>query len=343
MDPIGWFASELFTFGTLADLLIWTAIVLFLLAGLIEWRGHRSGDRQLVERARTISVAAFVVFGFFWLNVFPYFAFDHQSYIEGILSLAGFPLSLYTGYQLYRGRDSLFILSRAIGVMGLIYMPFETIPAMTIAGVEFPEPRQVLIELVAVKTAFFIDLLGYTPEFTESPEGYRAGFLWTLEGGHTYRISVVLACTGIGSMAIFGGLITSVNAPIGRKLRALAVSIPLIYALNLVRTTFIVVVSGNQYMHWFPDLVLFLFGESNPYRVSFLVSDRILSQTGAVIALMVITYLVVRQLPELLVVLEDLLYLLTGNEYDLQGAIDLPREPVATDPALADDRPAADD
>jgi hypothetical protein len=35
----------------------------------------------------------------------------------------------------------------------------------------------------------------------------------------------------------------------------------------------------------------------------------------------VITWLVIRELPEVLVVVEDLLYILTGSEYDLQAAL----------------------
>ncbi len=337
MTPIEWLASEVFAFGTLANAMIWTATGLFIAAGLFEWRAHRSNGS--LDTARYTSIAGFTVFGLFWLNVFPYFAFEHQSYVEGFLSLIALPMCLYAAKQLYDGRDTLFILSRAIGVMGLIYLPFETIPAMTIAGVYIPEPRQVLIEFVAQLTAVGISALGYSPEFTESIEGYQAGFLWVIDDGtpdgYRYRISVVLACTGIGSMAIFSGLIAAVRAPIGRKLRALAVSIPIIFALNILRTIFIITVSGRQLMHWYPDVVLFLFGDSNPYRVSFFVSDRILSQVGAVIALMGIAYLVVRQLPELLVVAEDILYLLTGEEHDLQSALDLPREPVGIDPAIA--------
>jgi len=85
------------------------------------------------------------------------------------------------------------------------------------------------------------------------------------------------------------------------------------------------VVAGNQYMQWYPDLVLAMFGASDPYRVSFLISDRIMSQLLAVVALIGITFLVVRELPELVVILEDVLYLLTGEEHDLTEALELPR------------------
>jgi len=314
-----------FEVGPATDALAWLSIGLFVLAAGLEWYGRYSG-RDLADPARTVAVVAWATFAFFWLNLVPHFAFVHDSFVEGLLSLVAVPACLYAGLLLYRGRDTLFVLSRAVAVMGLIYLPFETIPAFAVAGVEVPAPRRFLIETVAAQTAWLMAQFGYTPPMIESSEGYLATFEFTLADGHIVRMSVVLACTGLGSMAIFGGLIAAVRAPLARKVRALAVSIPIIYALNILRTTFITVMAGTQSMHWFPDLVLALFGATDPYRVSFLVSDRVISQLLAVVALIGITYLVARELPELAVVLEDVLYVLTGEEHDLREALDLPRE-----------------
>ncbi|WP_066414292.1 archaeosortase A [Halorubrum aethiopicum] len=297
----------------------WIVAILFAAAWLLDARGYAAG--------RALAAGTWGLFGLFWLTTVPYFAFEHQSYVESILALVGVPACLYVGYLLYDGRASLFTLTRAVSIMLFIYLPFETIPAFTLAGVAVPEPRRILIEIVANHTGAMIDLLGYAPERVTSYEGYDAAFGWTLADGHRMRINVVLACTGLGSMAIFGGLVAAVEGPLDRKIRALVVSIPLIYVLNILRTTFITIVAGNQYMQWQPELVLAMFGASNPYRVSFLVSDRIISQLLAVVALIGITYLVARQLPELVVILEDVLYVLTGEEHDLTEALDLPREP----------------
>ncbi|XVH30814.1 archaeosortase A [Haloferacaceae archaeon DSL9] len=337
-DALAWIRAGLFTSGPLSDALIWLVVGLFGAAALLEWGARRRGWHATAT-ARRVAAAAWVGFGLFWFNLIPFFAFEHQSYVEGILSVIAVPACFYAGKLLLSGRDTLFILSRAIAVMGLIYLPFETIPAFAVGGTTVPAPRQVLIEVVTVHTGYVISALGYTPELVESGEGFLATYRWTLDDGHIYNVSIVLACTGLGSMAIFGGLIAAVRAPLSRKLRALAVSIPIIYALNVARTSFISIATGNQYLHWFPDVVLFMFGDDNPYRVSFLVSDRIISQFLAVFALMGITYLVVRELPELAVVLEDVLYLLTGDEHDLVGALDLAREPTA-DAADIDPEPA---
>ena len=333
-SALTWLRGQLFTMGPLSDVLIWAVVLLFTLAAGVEWYGRRT-DTDLMTPAATIATVAWVGFGLFWLNSVPFWAFEHQSYVEAILALAGVPACFYAARELYNGRSSLFILSRAIAVMGFIYLPFETIPAITVGGMSLPAPRQYLIEITTAITGWIISLAGYSPALVDNGVGYPSTYKWVLEDGHLYYVSIVLACTGLGSISVFAGLIAAVRAPLSRKLRGLAVAVPIIFTLNVLRTAFISIVSGNQLMHWVPNVILFLFGEDDAYRVSYLISDRIISQVGAVVALMAITYLVVRELPELLTVLEDVLYLLTGEEHDLQEALDLPREPAVEQPEAA--------
>ena len=302
--------------GALSDAFAWVVILTFA-------AGTLSVDRN-DRLARSLTVAAWVGFAAFWLQLVPHFAFVHKSYVEGILSVAAVPASLYTGYLLWGGRDSLFVLSRSVAAMRLLYLPFETIPAVTLLGLSLPAPRGVLMEAVAAQTGYLVNAFGYTPEVIVGEQGYLNTFRF-FDGEHRLTVSVVLACTGLGSIAIFAGLIAAVKAPFRRKLRALAIVVPIIYALNLLRTTFITIVFGKQYMQWFVDEVLLLFGSTDPYMVSFFISDRIISQVLAVVVLVGITYVVVREVPELLTVVEDVLYLVTGDEYDLAAQLDLER------------------
>ncbi|WP_336022359.1 archaeosortase A [Halobellus salinisoli] len=300
--------------GLLSDALAWVVILTFAVGALSAKRNDRF--------ARYVTVAAWVGFAVFWLQLVPHFAFVHKSYVEGILSIAAVPASLYTGYLLWGGRDSLFVLSRAVAAMGIIYLPFETIPAFALFGLSLPAPRGVLMEVVAAQTEFLVNALGYHPEMIHSEEGFYNTFVFW-DGDHRLTVEVVLACTGLGSIAIFAGLIAAVEAPLRRKLRALAIAVPVIYGLNLLRTTFITIAFGKQYMQWFVDEILLLFGSSDPYMVSFFISDRIISQLLAVVVLIGITYLVVRELPELLTIIEDVLFLVTGDEYDLASDLGL--------------------
>jgi archaeosortase A (PGF-CTERM-specific) len=277
-------------------------------------------------------VGAWALFAVFWLVQAPHFAFDQKSAIEGVGSLIAVPVSAYVGYLLWGGRDSLLTLSRAVAVMGLVFMPFEMIDPL----------RRWLVETVTVQTEFLIRAVGSSPEvipgsqvckegavtngqFTcaETYPGYRNTFLYHT-AGQRITYTILIACTGIGSMAIFAGLVAAVRAPLDRKLRALAVSLPIIYALNLVRNVFIGVSFGEMRMQIAPELVASVFGFSlaeDPALVSYYVADKILAQSASVVALVAITYLVVRELPEVLTVVEDLLFVVTGSEYDLHSAL----------------------
>lgn len=317
--------------GLLTDAFAWLVILTFVVGSLFEYASRRKaggfGRRvdSLRNAARSTTSLAWLLFAAFWLVLFPHFAFTHKSYVEGILAFLAVPACVYAGYLLWTGRDSLFVLSRSVAIMGLIYLPFETIQAFTLGGVHVPAPRKVLIEIVAAQTGTMMGLLGYHPELLTNAAGYANTYEFVAADGHVLHFSVVLACTGLGSMAIFAGLIGAVRAPLRRKVRALGVAIPVIYALNLVRTTFIGVAFGGQLLHVYPDAVLFLFGASDEYKVSWFVSDRILSQLLAVLALVALTYVVVRELPEVLTIIEDVLYMVTNEEYDLSEALDLPR------------------
>jgi archaeosortase A (PGF-CTERM-specific) len=295
-----------------SDPLAWLVLAAFLGGAGLEY-----ADR---DSAQWVTVMAWVLFTAFWLSLIHYYVIDSKSIIEGIGSIIAFPASLYAGYLLLQGRESLFVLSRAIAGMGIVFLPFEALPILS----------AVLIETVTRQTEFVMGLLGQTaPEDFRVISGavigradHRNTFLFIDESGHRITYTIRTACTGIGSMAIFAGLIAAIRSPLSRKLRALAVSIPVIYALNLVRNAFIGLSFGQQRLHIAPDLVLGLFSSTDPYMVSYFIADRIIAQSLSVLALVAVTWLVVRELPEALVVVEDLLYVVTGTEYDLQSAID---------------------
>jgi archaeosortase A (PGF-CTERM-specific) len=149
-----------------------------------------------------------------------------------------------------------------------------------------------------------------------------ANTFWFEGNTRPITYSIILACTGMGSIAIFAGGILAVAAPWRRRLRALAMTVSVIYVLNLFRNVFIAVAFGEQRMQILPGLVMTLFGLEDAQMVSYYVADRILAQTGSVVALVVITYFLVRELPEITVLVDDLLFLVTGNEYDLATAFD---------------------
>ncbi|WP_132057534.1 archaeosortase A [Halorussus amylolyticus] len=291
----------------LTDALAWLSVGLFGAAVVLDWYDGTRGR----GRARYLASGAWVVFGVFWLVLFPHFAFEQRSFIEGALSLAALPACLYAAYLLAQGRETLFILSRAVAFMGLIYMPFTMIsPAKTW-----------LIELVTMQGEFVMRTMGYEFEVIQHERDLWGTYLFVHPTKGEFTTNVLLACTGLGSMAIFGGLIAAVRAPLRRKLRALAIAIPVIWVLNLARVVFITLAFSFQWLQIFVDPISGLVGYDNPNMVSYFISDRVIAQSLSVVALVGIAWAVAREVPEILTVAEDVLYMVTGDEYDLHDAV----------------------
>ena len=283
----------------LTTVLAWLSVGTFLTGVLVERRSQRAG--------RLTTATAWGVFGVFWGTLVPHFWYAQSSFIETTLAAVAVPACAYTGYRLYDGRDSLFVLSRAVAVMGVIYLPASTLTALS-------EP---LVEVVAKQSKWGIELLGYEPALVENEAGVRSILLFN-GGTETARATeILLACTGLGSMAIFAGLVAAVRASFDRKVKALAVSIPVIWVLNIVRNVFIAAAFGAQWFQVFVPQVMGAFGKAEPELVSFLIADKVISQSASVVALVAIMFAVLRFLPELETVVTDVLYLLTGDEYDI--------------------------
>lgn len=287
------------------DVLAWVVVAVFFAGVLAEYVDRR-------PLARRLTVGAWGLFAVFWLLLIQHFTFIHRSIIQAVLVVVAVPMCLYVGWTLWQGRDSLLVLSRAVAVMGLIYLPFQTATPV----------RAFLIEEVARETVWMLEAvnLGDGMRLVEDPSP-DSSLLNTFYFPATDRASqIVFACTGIGSIAIFGGLIAAVKAPLHRKAKALAVSLSIIWVLNVARNAFIAAANGYQ---WFdhPALeapVMTVFGLSDPGRVSFFLADRVISQGLALFALVGLAWVVSRWLPELLDIAEDLLYLVTGDEIRLR-------------------------
>lgn len=295
-----WPIPESVTFAT-----AWVAIALFV-AGW--WLAGQRG-----ELARQVSAAGWVVFGVFWLLMIPRFWYVMRSPIQTTLSLIAVPACVSAGYWLWTGRDSLLVLSRAVAIMGVVYLPFETMPVL----------QDWLIEVVAYQTVLAIGLIGFEVGLVEGTRAEIMNTLVFVTGGETYRTRIILACTGIGSMSIFIGLVGALDISLSRKLKAIGLAVAVIYVLNIVRNVFIALAYGRQWFQFYVDPIMALTGYTNPALVSFFIADRVLSQSLSVVALILIAWAVMRLVPELLTVIEDALFVVTGMEFDLYEALAL--------------------
>lgn len=300
-------APALLSSVDLVDALAWIAITTFVVAMVLEWQ-------EITDGARYVAAAAWMLFGVFWLLMVPYYYSDAQSPLQTVLALAALPLCVYAGYLLYQGRESLLVLSRAVAFMGIIYLPAETIPFF----------RQWLIETTAYQAHVAMDLIAESPGLSpDNGTGYTSRFDFdpdeTATGRTTY---IVLACTGLGSMAIFGGLIAAVRASLGRKVLGIAIAVGIIWFLNLLRNVFIALATPHGWFQYEPLIYVTTewFG-SDPERTSFLVTHNFISQPLSIVALIGIAFLVIKVVPEVLDPLEEVLFVLTGTEYDLAEAL----------------------
>jgi len=291
----------------LTDTLAWFVVAAFGASAILQGESRRMSGYA--------AVFAWVLFAAFWALLTPHFAFVQRSIIEGVLSAAAVPACLYTAYLVGSGRKDLETLTRAVAIMGLLYLPFQTIEPL----------RQFAIESVAQQAKWVMAQLGYHPPIVDGDHGYHSRFVFvgenrmTGEAGHRFTTTVLLACTGVGSMSIVGGLALAVKAPLRRRLLALAITLPVIYGLNIVRVVFIAIAHGEQ---WFAgqtvqNVVFTMFATGDANMVSYLFADRVLAQSLSVVVLVALTLGLLRVVPELGGVVEDVAYIATGNEYDV--------------------------
>jgi len=292
--------------SALTDALAWVVVAAFATSAVLQQDHRRYG--------RYVAVAAWTLFAAFWGLLAPYYFFEHLSIIEGVLSAVAVPACLYTAYLVGTGKRQLETLTRSIAIMGLLFLPFETI-----------EPaRRFAITTVAEQAEWLMAQFGYYPPVVAGDHGYVAKFVFTGksvtgEPGHRYTTTVLMACTGIGSMSIVGGLALAVKAPLKRRAQAVAVALPVIYGLNVIRVAFIAVAHGEQWFRGgiYQTMAFALFPTNDGNMVSYLFADRMLAQSASVVALVALTFVLLRIVPELGGVVEDVAYIATGNEYEI--------------------------
>ncbi len=269
------------------SILLWISIFLFLLGIPI--------DKYSVE----LSASGWIFFGLYWTSTIPYYM-SEPSIIKTFLATAALPVCIYVAYILTTKEPyALVKVGQAIAAMGLIYLPFALYTPLS----------NWLIEHTARQEIRALHLLGLDAELVMRGGLERQFNMVNPDTGRTYSTYMILACTGIGSMAIFGGLIAAIDAPLRRKFSAFMVSIPVIYTLNLIRNVFITTAYAHQWFQIMEGTVADVFGNGANYA-SFFWADKVISQSMSVIALVLIAFMVMRVMPEAMDLLEDILDLI---------------------------------
>jgi archaeosortase A (PGF-CTERM-specific) len=250
---LGWMMLE-----WLVSYLLWISLALLLTSALL--------------RISRIAVPGWALFALFWLGQIDHYL-AIMDYFNVALFLGAGLLSFYMAWiVMSRGFSSkaCYWASYAAAVCGIIYFPFAEISALQVG----------LIGFTTQITAKMLQILS-VPVILEN---------WNIMSLNGRSVQIILACTAIESIALFAGVILSVQAPLGRRLAALIASTLSIYLLNIMRNGFVLMAYGWSW-----------FGEG-----SFDIAHNIIAKIGSTVALLAISYLVFLLLPELLSIIDEL-------------------------------------
>lgn len=219
----------------------------------------------IILKNRLVGGIAWAIFGVAWIRKVPYFL-SINDYFNTSLVILAFLFFVFLGVTIATSRKyrQVFLDVTAFSALAaLVYFPFTFSSFL----------NQAIIELVAGQTVALGNWLGF--------QMVRMGDVILL---NDHRIQIILACTGIESMALFVGATLGIKSDSNsRKVKAFLISVPVIYILNLFRNIFVTVSFSYS---WFGDN-------------SFYIAHHVISKALATAALILISLGVFKILPEL--------------------------------------------
>ncbi len=214
------------------------------------------------SKKRFVGFLSWFLFGLAWLFNVPHFLAIKDYYNTFIMFAAFFVFTWMSVAIAKTDKIHVFIDTTAFSTLSIaVYFLFA-----------FTTLKYALMVEVAKQSAFIGRLFGFNM--------VAVGRNIYLDGKH---VTLILACTGIQSIALFTGATLGVKADVKRRIKAFMISVPVIYFLNLLRDAF---VCASYAESWF--------GEN-----SFYIAHNVISKILATIALFLIAYAVFKILPEL--------------------------------------------
>ena len=231
----------------------------------------------LVLEDRIVGAFAWIIFGIAWIFKAPYY-YSIGDYFNTTVVILAFLFFVGMGIRIFTAKTlKTFIDVTAFSALAAaVYFPFAFEPTL----------NKLIIEVVANQTSILASYLGFEMQVN--------GDVVTL---NNHEVQIILACTGIESMALFAGATLGIRAEWSRKIKAFLISVPVIYILNLLRNVFVTVSFAYEW-----------FGEN-----SFYIAHHIISKVLATVALILISLAVFRLLPELADLIFELKSAMTGR------------------------------
>jgi len=216
-----------------------------------------------------------LIFALYWATQPEFLYYKGEGdIVNAVFCIIGVYFLSYISYHEYlsykRGEEieSLRFLAGATFFSGMLYFIFQKIEFM--AGF--------LIKIVAYQTVAILKAMGYAVEVGSVYYGINTHVPIYFNGHES--VQLILACTGLQSMAVFIGVFAALNAAPHRRFKAFLYTVPTIYVLNLIRN--VGVVYGMEEL-----------------GLSFYMMHNVIGKIGSLIALIILAFIVFDLLPEL--------------------------------------------
>ena len=215
--------------------------------------------------------------------------FSLNNFLYPVMAVLSVPFLVITAQYLLAGDTRVLQLSRAAAVAFLIYAPFEYIPSL----------GDWLIGIVVGQVVWMLDVLHYPVTLAE----------WNIVARNSFRVEIILACTGIQSIAIMLGVAAAVHTTLRQKIYAFMIIAPTIYVLNLQRNVFVIIAYTEQWFPFFPDIA----SNGEIGYESFFWAHNVIAELLALVFLVLIAYGLFSIIPKLGRFADELYQLYSGE------------------------------
>jgi archaeosortase A (PGF-CTERM-specific) len=215
------------------------------------------------------------VFALYWATQPEYLYLKGDGdIVNAVFDIIGTYVLSYVAYHEYLsysrgvGVSSLKFLAGATFFSGMLYFVFQKIDVAS----------GWLIHVVASQTASILQMFGYSVEVGSIYYGMSTHVPIFFNGHES--VQIILACTGLQSIAVFVGVFAAINAAKKRRMLAFLYTVPTIYILNLVRN--VGIIYGVEELN-----------------LSFYIMHNVIGKFGSLLALLLLAFIVFELIPEL--------------------------------------------
>ncbi|WP_048150221.1 archaeosortase A [Methanolacinia paynteri] len=226
----------------------------------------------------------------------PHYIFVENNFMYPLFGILGIPFLAITIPEILRNNKLTIYLSRGAAIAFLIYIPFG-----------FYQPLgDWLIAVVTSEVSSLLGLFGFGAEKVA----------WNMIEYNNFRVEIILACTGIQSIAIMLGLAYCVPSDRRQKLMAFLLVVPTIYILNLLRNVFVVMAYTGQWFQVYPEIA----SNGEIGYESFFWAHNVMAELGALIFLVLLALGLFKLNPALGEFAEGIVSLYTEKIMKITGA-----------------------